>query len=71
MAQTTVNRSDTFEVWRQKTNVISIDIGDLDLLDPTLGTSDLVSAINTTNVNLNESVIRLESRSLALAIALG
>jgi len=44
---TTVNRIDTFETWRQKTNTISSDVGTIANLDANIANdSSLVTAIN-------------------------
>lgn len=47
MAVINVALSDTFDEWRQKTNDIGSTLGDIATLDPVLGVSDIVSAINT------------------------
>jgi hypothetical protein len=44
---TTVNRTDTFDQWRVKTNTISTDVGDLSLLDALIVDDDsIVEAVN-------------------------
>lgn len=62
MAITVVNTTDTFEVWRQKTNEISSNLGDID----TLVTSDGSPATSVIDV-LNQT----NSNNLAMIIALG
>jgi hypothetical protein len=66
MAQITVNRSDTFEDWRVKTNGISAEIGDMSQANLTLG-NNLVEITNSLDTN----IVNLENRILALTIALG
>lgn len=70
MAQIEVVPSDTFEVWRQKTNQISDAVGDPAVIDPALG-QDVIGSVNTVNQNLETNVARLDSKILAIAIALG
>lgn len=70
MAEIQVNRSDTFEVWRQKTNQLGTVVGDPADLDPSLGTN-IIDSVNTVNATLESEVVRLDSRILALTIALG
>lgn len=65
MAVVEVVKHDTFDIWRQKTNTISINIGDLNLLT-TPSTSDIVSAINSLNANIDDSIRRAVIVSLAL-----
>lgn len=62
MAITVVNTTDTFEVWRQKTNEISTNLGNIDTLvtfDGSPATS-VIDVLNQTNSN-----------NLAMIIALG
>jgi len=43
----TVERTDTFDVWRQKCNQLSQEVGNLDnLIDPLDGSSSIVEALN-------------------------
>jgi len=53
----TVNLTDTFETWRQKTNQISSNVGDPDALTTPV-TSDLVNALNEVNSRTTQSFIR-------------
>ena len=46
MAIINVALSDTFDTWRQKTNTLGADIGDMALLDSDFAATDLVSALN-------------------------
>ena len=47
MAKVYVDLSDTIDQWREKTNVLSWDVGDLDNLTvPAAYDSDIVQAIN-------------------------
>lgn len=48
-----VTQTDTFDEWRQKTNQISQNIGDLDQLI-TLNTSNLVDAVNEVAVKAEQ-----------------
>lgn len=55
--------TDNFEQWRQKTNTIGSNLGDLSLLT----TTDKTTAVNA----INEVSAAATSLSLALSIALG
>ena len=46
MAIINVALSDTFDTWRQKTNTLGTNIGDLALLDTDFAATDLVGALN-------------------------
>lgn len=63
MAAINVGLDDTFDTWRQKTNDLSGDVGDLDTLNTTDKTT-IVAAVNETAAKGNEF-------SVAMAIALG
>lgn len=65
MAIVTVEKTDTFDIWRQKTNTISINIGDLDLLT-TPSATDIVDAINS----LMEYAEDNTRRSIIIGLAL-
>jgi len=43
-----VDLSDHFEAWREKTNLLSKNIGDFDRLLPHIADSDIVDAVNDT-----------------------
>jgi len=53
----TVNLTDTFETWRQKTNLISSNVGDPDNLTTPV-TTDLVQALNEINGRTTQTYIR-------------
>ena len=53
----TVNLTDTFETWRQKTNLISSNVGDPDNLTTPV-TTDLVQALNEINGRTTQAYIR-------------
>lgn len=59
MAQVEVLRSDTFETWRQKTNITAASVGDIAELE-TVNKNTVVEAINEVN-----------TRAIVMAIALG
>jgi len=53
----TVNLTDTFETWRQKTNLVSSNVGDPDNLTTPV-TTDLVQALNEINGRTTQAYIR-------------
>lgn len=62
-----VPKTDTFDVWRQKMNQLSADVGDLTQLNPPLnGSTSLVEAIN----NISLVVANNERGILVRAMAL-
>ena len=63
MAVINVPVTDNFEAWRQKTNSIATNVGDL----TTLNTTDKSSSVNA----INEVLTTASTTALALAIALG
>ena len=65
MSETVVAKSDTFEQWRVKTNIIGQDVGAL-IQD----VGDLTS-LNTPATNLVEAVNNTTNDSIALVLALG
>jgi hypothetical protein len=69
MAKTIVNITDTLNTWREKTNDISIDVGDITLLT-TDEDSDVVGSINSIDSNLGarENLTTNDKRSLVQAI---
>lgn len=58
MSETVVAKSDTFEQWRVKTNIIGQDVGDL-------------ATLNTPAANLVEAVNNTTNDTIALVLALG
>lgn len=58
MSVTSVNTSDTFDIWRQKDNEISTRIGDLDLLN-TIDKSSFVAALNELKSDVASLIISL------------
>jgi hypothetical protein len=65
MAIEFVEKHDTFDTWRTKTNQISLNVGDLNLLT-TPSTSDIVSAINSMNQQLSDNIRKAVILSIAL-----
>jgi hypothetical protein len=65
MAIELIEKHDTFGNWRDKINTISINIGDLQLLNTPV-ISDIVSAINSLNNQSDEKIRRAAIISLAL-----
>jgi hypothetical protein len=57
MAIVNVPKTDTFDMWRQKTNQISTSVGDLSLLN-TVDNSSIVAAINSLFDDLRRVLIR-------------
>jgi len=47
-----VDLSDHFEAWREKTNLLSSNVGDLTNLLPEIADSDIVDAVNDTFVRI-------------------
>ena len=70
MAQIEVQRYDTFETWRQKTNLISDSVGDLAALD-TADKSNVVEAINEVKSRLGGEIIVTSNRALLMSIVFG
>lgn len=70
MAQIEVQRYDTFETWRQKTNLVSESVGDLAALD-TVDKSNVVEAINEVNSRLGGEIIVTSNRALLMSIVFG
>lgn len=66
MAIISVVDTDTFDIWRQKTNLLSQQQGDLDLLLTSVKT-DLVSAINEVFSSLNDSGREILIRSIFMS----
>lgn len=66
MSIPTVNESDTFDVWRIKTNEIATLEGDLAALSTTSKTN-LVSAINESVANVSALARETLVRSIAMA----
>ncbi len=62
MAIVVVNKSDTFEEWRQKTNQISDVIGDFD---------ELVNPDGSTSLNMIDTINKIKDNNLVMTIALG
>ena len=69
MAKTIVNINDTLNTWREKTNDISIDVGDITLLT-TDEDSDVVGSINSIDSNLGarENLTTNDKRSVVQAV---
>ena len=70
MAQIEVQRYDTFETWRQKTNLISDSVGDLSELD-TVNKSSVVESINEVKSTLSNEIVATGNRALLMAIVFG
>lgn len=66
MAIPNVPDTDTFDLWRQKTNLIAQLEGDLDLLQTSVKT-DLVSAINSLISELGGSDRAILIRAIAMS----
>ncbi len=66
MAIINVPDTDTFDIWRQKTNLIAQRQGDLVLLTTPV-TTDLVSAINSLSSSLSEDIRSCLIRAIAMA----
>lgn len=58
MSVIVVSKNDTIEIWRQKTNLISTEVGDITLLNTVSGlpATDIVSELNARN-SLNIGLI--------------
>jgi hypothetical protein len=69
MANTIVNSTDTINTWKEKTNDISADLGDIVLLT-TDQDSDLVGAVNSIDSNLGarETLTTIDKTSIVAAI---
>lgn len=69
MAKTIVNSSDTINVWKEKTNDISTDVGDIVQLTTDID-SDVVGAINSLDSNLGarENLTTIDKTDLVTAI---
>lgn len=65
MAIINVPKTDTFDIWRQKTNQIALLEGDLTLL--TLPAPDLVTAINNILALIDDKDREVLIRAIAMA----
>ena len=62
-----VPKTDTFDIWRQKFNELSADVGDITQLNPPLDTAtNIVDALNMVQgiVNNNERAILVRAMAL-------
>lgn len=66
MALINVPDTDTFDIWRQKTNLLAQRQGDLALLITPV-TTDLVSAINSLSASTDENIRSTLVRAIAMA----
>lgn len=66
MAIVNVPKTDSFDQWRQKTNVIANNVGDISLLLTPVNT-DVVSAINSLLGFFNDDLRRVLIRAIGMS----
>lgn len=66
MAIVNVPKTDSFDQWRQKTNLLASQVGDITLLMTPI-TTDIVSAINSLIALFNDDFRRVLIRAIGMS----